>query len=284
VIIASFIRISLYVIGAVILFLVTVFTFQRSLQYFPNTSDPGAPSGHGLPEMEITRSRTHDGYTLNGWYAAPREPGGLVVVLFHGNAGNISHRAQKARQMIDAGLGVYLVEYRGYGGNPGRPTEEGLYHDARAVLRALQGKHRISPDHMIFYGESLGTGVAVQMASELKPKLVVLEAPFASAADVAKVHYPFLPVDLLMQDRFDSIEKIKTVKVPVYIVHGDEDNVIPLSQAQKLFEAANHPKEINVINGGGHSDLYDHHAGHLILDWIKTQTQPEAAHDPEPAR
>ena len=274
-------RIVLTIVAVYALVLIAVFTFQRSLQYFPTKSNPGTPAAQGLPEMSVAKVRTDDGYTLTGWYAPPRVKGGDVIVLFHGNAGNISHRAQKARLFIDVGLGVFLTGYRGYGGNPGRPTEDGLYRDARAVLRFLQVQG-IPPSQMIFYGESLGTGVAVQMATELTPKYVVLEAPFSSAADVAKKQYPFLPIDFLMQDRFDSIDKIKTIKVPLFIVHGDEDYVIPLAQAQKLFDAANHPKEINVINGGAHNDLYDHHAGHLILDWIKKQQQELNTHDAQP--
>ena len=275
----AIVRIFFYVVFGYFLLLLVVFSFQRSLQYYPNKNDPGNPAAQGLPEMRVVKTRTDDDYTLVAWYAPPKKTQGPVVVMFHGNAGNISHRTIKARTMIDQGLGIMMVEYRGYGSNKGRPTESGLYSDARAALAWLEGEG-IKSAQMILYGESLGTGVAVQMATEMTPYLLVLEAPFDSAANVAKKAYPFLPIDFLMQDRFDSIDKIKQIKTPLLIVHGDEDNVIPLALAKNLFEAANHPKEINIINGGGHADLYDHHAGHLITEWISKQTVQQTEQQP----
>jgi uncharacterized protein len=253
---------------------VFVYFYQRNLQYFPDTSKPGTPKDNGVPEMSIVNVKTADGLDLVAWFAPPRQTGGKIVILFHGNAGNLAGRAIKARYFIDRGYGCFLSEYRGFGGNPGRPTEQGLYKDGRAALKWLEYTG-YSPAQFVIYGESIGTGVAVQLAGEVQPRHLILEAPFASAVEIAKRSYPILPVDFLMQDRFENIAKIPGVKSSLLIVHGDEDPVIPIDSGKRLFDAANHPKEFCAINGGGHSDLYDHHAGHIISDWIDLQVAGE---------
>ncbi len=249
------------------LVLVVMYLLQRSLQYVPDRRPAGSPADHGLRQMQAVAVTTADGLTLQAWYQPPREAGGKVVVYFHGNAGHHAHRASKIVYFLEAGYGVYLCGYRGYGGNPGRPNEQGLYADARAGIEWLQ-RAGIALGDMIFYGESIGGGVAVQMAYESAPPVVILEAPFSTAVDVARQRYFWLPVDRLMRDKYANIEKIKSIKTDLLIVHGDEDEVTPIALAQSLFEAANHPKEFITINSGGHSDLYEHHAGHVILDWL----------------
>jgi fermentation-respiration switch protein FrsA (DUF1100 family) len=211
---------------------------------------------------------TADGLALTAWYQPPRNPGGRVIVYFHGNAGHHAHRAGKIVHFIEAGYGVYLCGYRGYGGNPGRPSEEGFYSDARAGIEWLR-QQGISARQMVFYGESIGGGVAVQMAAETAPPVLILEAPFTNVSDMARRRYNWLPVDFLVRDRFDNLAKIGGLKTDLLIVHGDEDLTTPIALAQQLFEAAKHPKEFITINRGGHSDLYEHHAGHVIVDWLK---------------
>ncbi len=246
---------------------IVMYAFQRNLQYVPDRRPAGNPQAHGLVHMQAVAVATADGLDIQAWYQPPREPNGKVVVYFHGNAGHHGHRASKIIHFIEAGYGVYLCGYRGYGGNPGRPSEQGFYADARAGIKWLQDAG--TPiSKMIFYGESIGAGVAIQMAQDQAPPVVILEAPFSSAVDVARKHYAWLPVDKLMRDRFANIDKIADIKTDLLIVHGDEDLVTPIGLAQKLFEAANHPKEFITINGGGHSDLYEHHAGHVIVDWL----------------
>lgn len=262
------IRIFLYAIIIHLTVCVLAYFLQRSLQYHPNTSDPGTPLANGIARMQAVQVRTDDGLDLLAWYLPPQdEKNGLVTVHFHGNAGHIGHRAHKVGHFAARGMGVFFCEYRGYGGNKGAPSEQGFYTDARACLRYLRDRG-VTPDRTVIYGESIGTGVAVQMASEVEVPYLVLEAPFASAVDVAKDVYFFLPVNLLMKDRFDNIEKIGGIKSKLLIIHGDDDRVIHISQAQKLFNAANHPKEFITIQGGGHSDLYDHGAGKIIADWL----------------
>lgn len=250
--------------------LVLTYLLQRQLQYAPNKSHPGSPADAGVPEMIEVQATTDDGYNHLSWFAAPKEPGAGIIILFHGNAGNISHRNMKARHFIDRGYGVFFCGYRGYGGNRGNPTEAGLYKDARACLRWLDGKGYKTGD-FILYGESLGSGVATQMALEIQPRTLILEAPFSSATDVAKHRYFFLPVDALLKDKYDNVSKIKDIRTNLLIIHGDEDEVVHIDLGQRLFNAANHPKEFITINRGAHSDLYEHHAGHVITDWLEKQ-------------
>lgn len=254
--------------------LVITFIFQRHLLYFPYEADPGPPKESNVPEMSTVRVKTADNLDLVAWFAPPKKEGGKIVVLFHGNAGNIAMRWFKARYFLDRGYGFFLSEYRGYGGNPGDPSEEGLYHDGRAALKWL-GEKGYKDSQIVLYGESVGTGVAVQMALETQPEYLILESPFSSAADVAKEAYPYLPVDLLMLDRFDSIDKIGKVKSHLLIVHGSADDIIPPRLAHKLFEAARGKKMLHVIKGAGHNDMYDFNVGTLIADWLDKQVAGE---------
>jgi fermentation-respiration switch protein FrsA (DUF1100 family) len=254
-------------IGYVLLALILYF-MQRSLQYFPVKTSPGTPEANGMPAAtQVLKLPTADGLELLAWYVPPREDVGKLVVMFHGNAGHIGFRAVKARYFAAHGYGVLMPEYRGYGGNRGKPSEEGFYLDARAAM-AFAAEQGYQGDDIILYGESIGTGVAVQMATEITPRYLVLEAPFSSALDVARLNYYWLPLDWLMHDRFDSLSKIAKVKTLSLIVHGDEDIVIPIDLAKRLFERANHPKEFITINGGGHADLYEHHLGHVLVEWL----------------
>jgi len=272
-------RIVFQLLAVYAVVLIAVYLAQRSLQYFPDKNYPGTPQDNGVPDMEIVELKTEDGLTLNAWFAPPPKKDGQIVVLFHGNAGHIGHRAIKAQHFIDRGIGVLLLEYRGFGGNQGRPTEQGLYHDGRAALRFLE-QREYTVSQLIFYGESIGSGIAVQMALEIQPRYMILEAPFSSAADVAKRQYFFLPIDFLMKDRYDNIEKIADIKTNLLIVHGDEDFVIPIDLAERLFARANHPKEFITINGGHHNDLFDHHAGHIVNEWLEKQIAAETVVTP----
>lgn len=251
---------------------------QRSLQYAPDAISIGTPAEAGVPSMQVVTTKTDDGLELVNWYAPPASENGKIIVFFHGNAGSIKGRAYKAADFIAKGYGFMLVEYRGYGGNKGFPTEEGFYKDARAALKWLEEQGH-QPSQLIFYGESIGTGVAVEMAVEKQPAQVILEAPFTSAADVARSRYGWLPVDLLMKDRFDSIKKITTIKSPLLILHGDNDLVVPFNEGKLLYEKANEPKLFSEFTGGGHSDLYHYGAAQRIFDWLDLQvvkTAPES--------
>lgn len=278
--IALLARIVFQLLAVYVIILLVVYFMQRSLQYFPDKNYPGEPAENGVPAMQVVELATEDGLTLNAWFAPPVKRDGKIVVYYHGNAGHIGHRAAKVQHFIDKGIGVLLIDYRGFGGNYGKPTEEGLYHDGRAALRFLEGKE-YAASQFVLYGESIGSGVATQMAYEIQPRYLILEAPFSSAADVAKKKYFFLPVDFLMKDRYDNAEKIGDIKTSLLVVHGDEDGVIPIELGKKLFERAQHPKEFITINGGHHNDLYDHHAGHVITEWLEKKIDAEETIKPE---
>ena len=244
---------------------------QRNLMYHPSRQMT-LPTESGAPEWQAISVATNDGLMLTSWYLGPSESGS-VLVYFHGNAGNISGRSSKVQPYIDAGFGVLLVGYRGYGANPGKPTETGLYVDAEAAIGFLADRN-IGPDRWVLYGESLGTGIAVEMAALLAKKAtpvgaVVLEAPFTSMGDAAAGHYPYVPARLLVRDRYDSISKINEIGTRLLIFHGDSDRVVPMALGKKLFVAADEPKSFRHFANAGHSDLYDHGAAAEVLNFLR---------------
>ena len=212
-----------------------VYAIQRAMMYFP-AGDLPSPAAAGAPEMSEVRLKTADGLDLIAWYRPAAAAGKAAIVYFHGNGGHIGMRVYKVRPFLDAGYGLLLVSYRGYGGNPGSPSEEGLFMDGRAAL-AFLAERSVAPERTVLLGESLGSGVAVRMASEHAVGALLLEAPFTSAADVGQRAYPFLPVKLMIKDRFDSLAIIDQVRVPLLIVHGERDGVVPVPLGREVFAA-----------------------------------------------
>ena len=211
---------------------------QRSLTYYPDRTRP-TPAEAGVPELAPVTLKTGDGLALLAWHAPPRADGAPSLLYFHGNAGHIGMRGFKVRAYLNAGLGVLLATWRGYSGNPGTPTEAGLYADGRAA-RAFLRASGAGDERQILYGESLGTGVAVHLAREAAPAALVLEAPFSSIADIAAGRFPLLPVGPLIVDRFDSAAKIGKVGAPLLIVDRF-DSPIPVRLARKV--RAREPKQ-----------------------------------------
>lgn len=245
--------------------------FQRDMIYHPS-SEVVTPAQAGVPEMVPVPVCTEDNLVITGWYAPATQPQAATIALFHGNAGTLAHRAHKARMLMDAGYGVFLVGYRGYGGNPGRPSEIGLYSDSRAALTWLVNQG-IAETSLVAYGESLGTGVAVQMAAE-HPDLaaLVLEAPFTRLPDLAPAF--LLPgfADMLMTDRYDSLGKIGAIQTPLLILHGEHDGVVPVSMGRQVFAAAMGEKEGAFLAQAGHNDLWDHGGGERVLEFVGRRT------------
>ena len=246
---------------------------QRRLLYLP-FGPVATPVQAGVPSAEVFVVSTEDGLTLAAWFvpAAAAHPRATVIV-FNGNAGNRSMRATVARRLVDAGCQVCLFDYRGYGGNAGSPSEDGLLADGRAVRAAVGARPDVDPDRIVYLGESLGTGVAVALALEAKPLAVILRSPFTSVTDVAAHHYWFLPVRRLLWDRFDSGARIGSVRCPVAIVAGDRDRVVPISVSRRLFDAAPQPKTFVTVPGADHNDA-DLAAGSAIVDaltWVLEQ-------------
>jgi hypothetical protein len=248
-----------------------LYVLQRQLMYLPDTGRPDLVKAElpGLSEVQIA---TRDGLQLLSWYR-PAPAGGKTIAYFHGNGGHIGYRAARARIFAEAGYGVFLLSYRGYGSNAGKPTEEGLYADARAALDFLVAQG-IPPERTILYGESLGTAVAVRMAVERKVAAVILEAPFTSAASLAQHHYPFVPAKWLLQDRFDSSARIAEVRAPILVLHGTEDRVTPSRFGETLFAAAREPKELHLLSGAGHVEAFRVGASQIIADFMRRHVAP----------
>lgn len=236
-------------------FLAVLWLAQRRLIYFPQA--PRVPAAASIaPRAEDVTFETEDGLELRGWFFPPQAPSeGGAVLVFPGNAGSREFRAPLASAFALHGLSVLLVDYRGYGGNPGSPTETGLVRDARAARAWLATRSDVDPERIVYFGESLGAAVAVALAAEQPPAALVLRSPFSSLVDVARIHYPWLPVGLLLRDRYPAIEQIRGVECPLLVIAGERDLIVPETLSRKLYDAAGGPaKRFVPIPGAGHND------------------------------
>lgn len=231
-----------------------LYFYQRNMQYFPGGPRPELQSPF---EPEIINVTPEDGISLQGFYW-PAKEGFPTVVFFHGNGQGYQYWIDKLMALHQQGYGTFFTDYRGYGGQPGKPTEQGIYRDARSFLQAFNTEKSVPFSDMVFYGESLGTGVAIQMATEFPPKALILESAYSSTADIAKARYWMFPVELLMKDQYRSIDKIDNLKMPKLFIHAADDRVINIKFARRLYEAAPEPKQFVEIGKGGHNDLFDH--------------------------
>ena len=239
----------------VLAFLAFVWAFQRRLLYFPFPDVP-PPADVGLRATEDVRFSTADGITLHGWFVrSDRSPARATILVFNGNAGNRAYRAALAQALQTLGFHVLLFDYRGFGENAGTPTEEGLKADARAAREYVLRRADVDAARLVYFGESLGTGVAVALAAEHSPSALILRSPFTSMTDVGRRHYPLLPVSLLLRDRYASIEAIGRVSCPVLVIAGDRDGIIPVEQSRRLYEAVpGSAKSLLIVPGADHND------------------------------
>ena len=234
--------------------LIGLYAWQRRMIYIPLGQVP-TPAAVGLPHAVPVTFPTDDGLTLNGWFvptAAP--PTRHTVIVFNGNAGNRAFRAPLADRLARRGIATLLMDYRGYGENAGSPSEDGLALDARAAQVYVAHQPGIDASRIVYFGESLGTGVAVRLAREHRPRALILRSPFTSLVDVGRWHYPFLPVRWMLRDRFDSLEMIPDVTCPVLVIVGDRDSIIPPALSQRLYDAVRSPKRLVTIEGADHND------------------------------
>jgi fermentation-respiration switch protein FrsA (DUF1100 family) len=236
--------------------LALLYVKQREMLYPRNPARAEIATAN-LPGVEETVLTAADGETLVAWVVPPRE-GKPVLLFFHGNAGNFGRpiRQTRFRSLTEDGTGLFAVNYRGYGGSTGSPTEDGLALDAHAAYAEAAG--RFGAERLIGYGESLGTGVVLKLAADVPLKAVILEAPYLSTAAVAQQLYPYIPVGLFMQDQFHSDRVIGRVKAPLLVLHGERDGVIPFSQGEALFALANPPKRFVRFPEGNHENLPAH--------------------------
>lgn len=252
-------------------FLGVIWLAQRSLIYFPHGSPP-SPAALGLPEAEIVTFDTEDGLHLEAWFVPAREPAqDRTVVVFNGNAGHRGHRAVLGALFAEHGLSTLLVDYRGYGGNPGLPSEAGLGRDARAAIAYLASRPDVNLARVVYFGESLGAAVAVGLAAQYPPAALILRSPFSTLAEIGQRHYPFLPVRWFLRDRFPSIERIGAIESPVLVIAGNADRIVPLDDSEALYEAARQPKRMVVIEGADHNDaelIFGPRVIRAVLDFL----------------
>jgi fermentation-respiration switch protein FrsA (DUF1100 family) len=244
------VRIPILVYLGIVLLMVF---FEQSLVFFPTRYPDGDWHPYGLT-FEDAEFRAVDGTRLHGWFVPCDNP--RAVILFsHGNGGNLSHRADILRELHRLRAAVMIYDYRGYGRSEGSPEEPGILADARAARAWLAKRAGISELDVVQMGESLGGGVAVDLAATDGARGLILISTFTSLPDIGAIHYPWLPVRLLMRNRLDSLSKIANYHGPLLQIHGDADTIIPYSNGRRLFDGANEPKRFVTLHGADHNDM-----------------------------
>jgi uncharacterized protein len=267
------IKLAVGVAAAYVLIALAGYLAQRKLMYFPDRART-PPAAVGLADVEERVLKTPDGARVIAWYGKAR-PGQPTLLYFHGNGGSLAIRAERIRRFMAEGWGVYMMTYRSYGGSTGSPSETNNVADARLAHGALV-QEGVAPQSIIAYGESLGTNIAVRVAVERPVGGLILDAPYTSIVDVAAGAYPFLPVRYFLSDRYETSRYIANVKVPVLILHGERDPVIPVAMGKELYRLANDPKRIVLFPNGGHSDLYidGNNAIEAVRKWVLSFSPP----------
>jgi len=261
------VRLVVAVAVVALLVLSLAWAFQRHLIYLPSTG-PVVQAGQLIPGARDVVLHTSDGARLGAWFVPADEPDrGLAVLVANGNAGDRAARAPLARALAERGMAVLLFDYRGYGGNPGSPSEDGLARDVRAARQYLVGEAGLSPDRVLYFGESLGAAVVTELATEHPPAGLVLRSPFVDLAAVGRVHYPFLPVGTLLRDRYPLAEQLADVKAPVTVVYGDHDSVVPPEQSRAVAESAPNLWQLVEVIGADHND-HALLAGDALIDAV----------------
>ena len=229
-----------------------MYLLQRRLIYLP-AGDAPPPATVGLPEAEPLRFTTADGLQLTGWYVPTEGPPAGAVLVLPGNAGNRAGRVPLAAMLRETGLAALLVDYRGYGGNPGRPSQDGLLADARAAASALTRRSGVDADHTVYYGESLGAAVAAGLAAERPPAALVLRSPFPDLAAVGRRAYPWLPVGALLRDPYPVSTWVAAYGGPTLVVAGDADTLVPAALSREVARVAGGHAEVEIVAGADHN-------------------------------
>ncbi len=261
----------LSLVGIFLLFCIVARLLHRYFLYIPNRTRV-APKDAGLLVTEEVVFKAGDGTRLIAWYR-PAQPGKPTLLYFQGNCGNAADRAGKIKAIGSDGYGVFMLNYRRYGGSGGRPTEKRIAADAVSAYDYLRGLG-VAPHDIAVYGESLGTAVATRLCLQREARALVLEAPFTTVVDVGRLMWPLLPLQYIMADQYRTIDRIGEVTVPLFIIHGGRDNVIPLDHARAVLHAANEPKTLSVVPRAGHNDLFEQGAWTRVRDFLAS-LQPE---------
>jgi fermentation-respiration switch protein FrsA (DUF1100 family) len=228
---------------------------EERLIFHPDNMIHQTPGSVGLTFDDV-HFTAHDGVRLNGWYI-PYVGAERTLLWFHGNAGNISHRVENIKLLHDnLRINIFIFDYRGYGRSEGKVSEMGTYLDGAAAVEYLRAQYQVQPRQLVIFGRSLGAAVAAEMATQVESLILILESPFVSVPEMARTIFPLLPLRCLLSTEYNTLEKAQRVKTPLLILHGDRDEIVPITQARRVFEVANEPKRFYTIPGASHNDTY----------------------------
>ena len=249
-----FLQFILTIFAIYFLVLVFLYFYQRNLLYHPNENNY---SGDKISvDIEKVKIQTADNIELLGWYHEKNLKDYKTLVYFHGNAGSLENRIHKLNHFQDMNINFLIIAWRGFNGNKGKPSERGLYVDGKSAIDWLK-KKGVDEKNLILYGESLGTGVATHLAQNKNYAGVILETPFTSMVDAAKNFYPYIPINLLLKDKFENFKKVKNINTPILVMHGEVDQIVPFSMGKKIYEIANNPKYSYFTKYDDHMMEYD---------------------------
>ena len=247
--------------------LVFLYFYQRNLLYHPNENNY---SGDKISvDIKKVKIQTSDNIELLGWYHEKNLRDYKTLVYFHGNAGTLENRIHKLNHFQDMNINFLIIAWRGFSGNNGKPTEQGLYEDGKSAINWL-AKKGIDEKNLVIYGESLGTGVATHLSQNKNYAGIILETPFTSMVDAAKIFYPYIPVNLLLKDRFENYKKVKNINSPILVMHGEIDQIVPFSMGKKIYELANEPKYSYFTKYDNHMMEYDEKLVLALKSFLKS--------------
>ena len=256
----------------------TTQVLQQHLMYYPAT-ERVAPSAENLDGVEERVLSTPDGERVLVWYGRAK-PGMPTLLYFHGNAGSLADRAERIRKYMAKGYGMFMMTYRGFGGSTGKPSERANVADANLAYEALVAAG-VGPEDIIIYGESLGSNVAVQVAAKRKAAGLILDAPYTSMIDLAKLHYPQIPLRWLMTDRYDTLSAIGDVHMPLLIIQGGKDDIVPPAMGRAVLAAAHEPKQLAAFPEADHTEHYKYGSYDVIFRWVRDVVRGRSGRDKE---
>ena len=247
-----------------LLILLFMYIFQRTFMYHPNVKNTDLTTVQ-FKYKEVYIDSEKD-IKLKSWYSFS-SPNKKTVLFFHGNAGELGARVYKLNKFHDLDLNFLIISWRGFSGNKGKPTEQGLYKDAKSAVSWLEEKG-IKKKDIILYGESLGTGVAVELATKDQYSGIILESPYTSMIDMGKRFYPFLPISILQKDKYSSLKKLNMIKSPILVLHGKADTLVPFYMGKKIYDAANEPKYYYFPERDNHMMIYDQNMLKILSNFV----------------
>lgn len=257
-------RILLLLVCIYIIFVLLLYRFQRNLIYGTHDSENvNVNLTHSVESVSVNSN----GILLNGWYFE-KNPTFRTFLFFHGNSGNLEKRISKLNDLNTLNINYLIVAYRGFSGNRGSPTEKGLYEDAKACKEWLNKVKRIPDDEIILYGESLGSAIALELATHYKFAGVILEGPFTSMTELVYHRYPFLPADLILTEKFDNKQKVKQIDSPLLILHGKNDTTVPVSMGKELFENTKSTIKKIYVTNDKHNVHMDRNVHHVVKNFF----------------